>query len=164
VLIAKARRVRSLFRRVTGASSTQLSNSSPAAARRQSRRDDHQMTVYVNRQDMTAPNATFATLTSPERDIIRYNRASKVYDVKVADYALVTGKDHQKNESDGSLRKRTRTHLQPATPFRCERLSRSAARIRGRRPPFNSALPFTEKRIANGELATIAKIVMRKCQ
>ncbi len=53
-------------------------------------RDDHQMIVYVNRQDMTGTERTFANAYVPGEDIIRYNHASKVYDVRVGDYALVS--------------------------------------------------------------------------
>ena len=52
----------------------------------------------VNRQDMTGTERTFANAYVPGEDIIRYNRASKVYDVKVGDYALVTAKNHEENE------------------------------------------------------------------
>jgi hypothetical protein len=34
----------------------------------------------------------------PGEDIIRYNRASRVYGVAVGDYALVTAKNHEENE------------------------------------------------------------------
>src|SRR4029079_19539980 len=59
---------------------------------------DHPMNVYVNRQDMTGTERTFANAYRPGEDIIRYNRASKVYGVKVGDYALVTAKNHDENE------------------------------------------------------------------
>jgi conjugative relaxase-like TrwC/TraI family protein len=49
-------------------------------------RDDHQMKVYINRQDMTGPERTFANSYRPGDDTIRYNRASKVYKVQVGDY------------------------------------------------------------------------------
>src|SRR5204863_2541636 len=61
-------------------------------------RDDHQMIVYVNRQDMTGTERTFANAYVPGEDIIRYNRNSKVYGIEVGDYALVTAKNHQENE------------------------------------------------------------------
>src|SRR5260370_27070388 len=50
------------------------------------RREDYQMDVYVNRQDMTGTERTFANSYVPDEDIIRYNRASKVYGVEVGDY------------------------------------------------------------------------------
>src|SRR5260370_33834886 len=59
---------------------------------------DHLMTVYVNRQDMTGTERTFANAYVPGEDIIRYNRASKVYGVEVGDYGLVTAKNHADNE------------------------------------------------------------------
>jgi conjugative relaxase-like TrwC/TraI family protein len=120
-------------------------------------RDDHQMTVYVNRQDMTGTERTFANAYVPGQDIIRYNRASKVYDVEVGDYALVTAKNHKENEIT--------VHFENAREltYNPQRLSgvsvyREAQRefAEGDRIQFRA--PFTEKRIANGELATIAKI------
>src|SRR5207237_10090956 len=61
-------------------------------------RDDHQMTVYVNRQDMTGTERTFANAYVPGEDILRYNHASKVYGVEVGDYSRVTAKNHKENE------------------------------------------------------------------
>jgi conjugative relaxase-like TrwC/TraI family protein len=118
---------------------------------------DHQMTVYVNRQDMTGTERTFANAYVPGEDIIRYNRASKVYDVKVGDYALVTAKDHKENEVTVHFESGRELTYNP------QRLSgvsvyREAKRefAEGDRIQFRA--PFTEKRVANGELATIATI------
>jgi conjugative relaxase-like TrwC/TraI family protein len=118
---------------------------------------DHQMTVYVNRQDMTGTERTFANAYVPGEDIIRYNRASKVYDVKVGDYALVTAKDHKENEVTVHFENGRQLTYNP------QRLSgvsvyQEAQRefAKGDRIQFRS--PFTEKRVANGELGTIAKI------
>lgn len=120
-------------------------------------RDDHQMIVYVNRQDMTGTERTFANAYVPGEDIIRYNRASKVYDVEVGDYALVTAKNHKENEITVHFENGRELTYNP------QRLSgvsvyREARRefAEGDRIQFRA--PFTEKRIANGELATIAKI------
>jgi len=120
-------------------------------------RDDHQMTVYVNRQDMTGTERTFANAYMPGEDIIRYNRASKVYDVKVGEYALVTAKDHKENEVTVHFENGRELTYNP------QRLSgvsvyREAKRefAEGDRIQFRA--PFTEKRLANGELATIARI------
>src|SRR5437870_13766551 len=115
------------------------------------------MTVYVNRQDMTGTERTFANAYVPGEDIIRYNRASNVYDVKVGDYALVTAKNHADNEITVHFENGGELTYNP------QRLSgvsvyREAQRefAEGDRIQFRA--PFTEKRIANGELATIAKI------
>jgi conjugative relaxase-like TrwC/TraI family protein len=120
-------------------------------------RDDHQMTVYVNRQDMTGTERTFANAYVPGEDIIRYNRASKVYGVEVGDYALVTAKNHKENEITVHFENGRELTYNP------QRLSgvsvyREAERefAEGDRIQFRA--PFTEKRIANGELATIGKI------
>lgn len=120
-------------------------------------RDDHQMTVYVNRQDMTGTERTFANAYAPGEDIIRYNRASKVYDVEVGDYALVTAKNHKENEITVHFENGRELTYNP------QRLSgvsvyREAERdfADGDRIQFRA--PFTERRIANGEFATIAKI------
>src|SRR5712692_2937441 len=61
-------------------------------------RDDHQMTVYVNRQDMTGTERTFANAYVPGEDVLRYNHASKVYGVEVGEYSHVTAKNHKENE------------------------------------------------------------------
>lgn len=121
------------------------------------RRDDHQMTVYVNRQDMTGTERTFANAYVPGEDIVRYNRASKVCDVKVGDYALVTAKNHKENEITVHFENGRQLTYNP------QRLSgvsvyREAERefAEGDRIQFRA--PFTEKRVANGELGTIAKI------
>src|SRR5437660_1481220 len=68
-------------------------------------RADHQMTVYVNRQDMTGTERTFANAHVPGEDIIRYNHASKVYGIEVGDYALVTSKNHKDNEITAQFEK-----------------------------------------------------------
>jgi ATP-dependent exoDNAse (exonuclease V) alpha subunit len=115
------------------------------------------MTVYVNRQDMTGTERTFANAYVPGEDIIRYNRASKVYGIEVGDYALVTAKDHKENEITVHFESGRELTYNP------QRLSgvsvyREARRefAEGDRIQFRA--PFTEKRVANGELATIAKI------
>jgi conjugative relaxase-like TrwC/TraI family protein len=120
-------------------------------------RDDYQMTVYVNRQDMTGTERTFANAYVPGEDIVRYNRASKVYDVKVGEYALVTAKNHAENEITVHFENGRELTYNP------QRLSgvsvyRETQRefAEGDRIQFRA--PFTEKRVANGELATIAKI------
>jgi ATP-dependent exoDNAse (exonuclease V) alpha subunit len=115
------------------------------------------MTVYVNRQDMTGTERTFANAYIPGQDIVRYNRASKVYGVEVGDYALVTAKNHKENEitvhfENGRELTYNPQRLSGVSVYREEQ--REFAE--GDRTQFRA--PFTEKRVANGELATIAKI------
>jgi len=119
--------------------------------------DDYQMTVYVQRPDMTGTERTFANAYVPGEDIIRYNRASRVYQVKVGDYALVTANHHEQNAitvrfEDG----RDLTY----NPARLSGVSvyREAMREFSEGDRIQFRAPFTEKRVANGELGTIAKI------
>jgi conjugative relaxase-like TrwC/TraI family protein len=118
---------------------------------------DHQITVYVNRQDMTGTERTFANAYRPGEDIIRYNRASKVYGVKVGDYALVTAKNHTENEITVRFENGRQLTYNPqrlsgvSVYYRAQREFAEGDRIQFR-------APLTERRVANGELATITKI------
>src|SRR5437016_4898682 len=106
---------------------------------------------------MTGTERTFANAYVPGEDILRFNHASKVYGVEVGDYALVTAKNHKENEIT--------VHFENGREltYRPQRLSgvsvyREAERdfAEGDRIQFRA--PFTEKRGANGEVATVAKI------
>jgi ATP-dependent exoDNAse (exonuclease V) alpha subunit len=120
-------------------------------------RDDHQMKVYVNRQDMTGTERTFANSYRPNEDIIRYNRASKIYKVKPGDYASVMAVNHEKNEitvrfANGRTLTYDPTRLSGVNVYnKAERSFADGDRIQFR-------APFAEKRIVNGELGTINKI------
>jgi ATP-dependent exoDNAse (exonuclease V) alpha subunit len=115
------------------------------------------MMVYVNRQDMTGTERTFANVYVPDEDIIRYNRASKVYGFSVGDYARVTTTNHEKNEitvqrSDGQEITYNPARLSGVNIYReSDRMFAEGDRIQFR-------APFTEHRIANGELGSIARI------
>ena len=120
-------------------------------------RDDHQMKVYINRQDMTVTERTFANSYRPGEDTIRYNRASKVFKVKVGDYATVTATNHEKNEitvrfANGRTLTYDPTRLSGVSVY--SEAERSFAE--GDRIQFRA--PFAEKRIVNGELGSITKI------
>jgi ATP-dependent exoDNAse (exonuclease V) alpha subunit len=120
-------------------------------------RDDHQMKVLVNRQDMTGAERTFANAYRPDEDIIRYNRASKVYKVKPGDYASVMAVNHERNEltvrfANGRTLTYDPTRLSGVSVY--NKAERSFAE--GDRIQFRA--PFAEKRIVNGELGTINKI------
>jgi hypothetical protein len=115
------------------------------------------MMVYVNRQDMTGTERTFANAYVPDEDVIRYNRASKVYGFSVGDYARVTATNHEKNEitvqsADGQEITYNPARLSGVNVYR--ESNRTFAE--GDRIQFRA--PFTEHRIANGELGSIAKI------
>jgi conjugative relaxase-like TrwC/TraI family protein len=120
-------------------------------------RDDHEMKVYINRQDMTGAERTFANAYRPEEDIIRYNRASKVYKVQPGDYASVIGVNHERNEltvrfANGRTLTYDPTRLSGVSVY--NKAERSFAE--GDRIQFRA--PFAEKRIVNGELGSITKI------
>jgi conjugative relaxase-like TrwC/TraI family protein len=120
-------------------------------------RDDHQMNVYVNRQDMTGAERTFANAYRPEEDIIRYNRTSKVYKVKPGDYASVIGVNHERNEltvrfANGRTLTYDPTRLSGVSVYnKAERFFAEGDRIQFR-------APFAEKRVVNAELGTINQI------
>lgn len=118
---------------------------------------DHQMTIYVNRQDMTGTERTFANAYATDEDIIRYNRASKVYGFKVGDYARVTAKDHARNEitvrtEDGREVTYNPTRLSGVNVYQ----ERERDFAEGDRIQFRA--PYAEQRVANGELGTIKHI------
>lgn len=122
---------------------------------------DQQMMVYVNRQDMTGTERTFANAYVPDEDIIRYNRASKVYGFSVGDYARVTATNHEKNEitvqrSDGEEITYNPARLSGVNVYRESNRGFAA----GDRIQFRA--PFTDHRIANGELGSIGKISEEK--
>jgi ATP-dependent exoDNAse (exonuclease V) alpha subunit len=120
-------------------------------------RDDHQLSIYVNRPDMTGTERTFANSYVPSEDIIRYNRASKVYQVNVGDYAIVTGNNHEKNEISVHLEGGRELTYNPQRLSGVSVYWESTREFsEGDRIQFRA--PFTEKRVANGELGTIAKI------
>src|SRR5258706_11013174 len=120
-------------------------------------RDDHQMTVYVSRQDMTGTERTFANSYLPGEDIIRYNRASKVYQVEVGDYARVTAANHEKNEITVSLKDGRELTYNPSRLSGVSVYKEAQRDIaEGDRIQFRA--PFTDRRVANGELGTIAGI------
>ena len=118
---------------------------------------EQQMKVYVNRQDMTGPERTFANSYRPGEDIIRYNHASKVYKVNVGDYAKVTGTNHETNEltvrfDNGRSLTYDPTRLSGVSVYKeAERDFAEGDRIQFR-------APFTDKRIVNGELGSITKL------
>ena len=118
---------------------------------------DQQMMVYVNRQDMTGTERTFANAYVPDEDVVRYNRASKVYGFSVGDYARVTATNHEKNEitvrrDDGEEITYNPARLSGVNVYReSNRMFAEGDRIQFR-------APFAEHRIANGELGTIEQM------
>src|SRR5882672_2330129 len=106
---------------------------------------------------MTGTERTFANAYVPDEDIIRYNRASKVYGFSVGDYTKVIATNHEKNEitvqrSDGQEITYNPARLSGVNVYReSNRMFSEGDRIQFR-------APFTEHRIANGELGEIRQI------
>lgn len=115
------------------------------------------MTIYVNRQDMTGTERTFANAYIPDEDIVRYNRDSKVYEFKAGDYAKVISANHAKNEitvqtDDGREVTYNPARLSGVNVYQeRDRLFSEGDRIQFR-------APFAEHKVANGELGTIKQI------
>jgi ATP-dependent exoDNAse (exonuclease V) alpha subunit len=120
-------------------------------------RNDQQTTIYVARPDMTGPERTFANSYRPFDDIIRYNSASKVHNVKAGDHARVIETDHETNRitvrfPNGRKLTYNPTRLSGVSVYyEAERAFAEGDRLQIR-------APFRAKRIANGELGTITKI------
>lgn len=120
--------------------------------------DEEQATkVYVNRQDMTGAERTFAGSYVPGEDVVRFNRGSRVYGVRAGDYARVTATDREKNMitammEDGRELTYNPARLQGVSVYReGERLFSEGDRVQFR-------APFKKHRIAGGELGTVSKI------
>jgi ATP-dependent exoDNAse (exonuclease V) alpha subunit len=120
-------------------------------------RNDQQTTVYVSRSDMTGPERTFANSYRPFDDIIRYNSASKVHNVKAGDHARVIETDHETNKITVRFLNGRKLTYNPtrlsgvSVYYEAERAFAEGDRLQIR-------APFRAKRIANGELGTITKI------
>jgi conjugative relaxase-like TrwC/TraI family protein len=120
-------------------------------------RDDHELKVYVNRQDMTGTERTFANSYRPGEDIVRYNRASKVFKVDVGEYAKVLDTNHEQNEitvrfDDGRILTYDPTRFSGVSVYNeAERIFAEGDRIQFR-------APFADKRIVNGELGSITRL------
>jgi conjugative relaxase-like TrwC/TraI family protein len=117
-------------------------------------RADYPMMIYVNRQDMTGTERTFANAYIPDEDVVRYNRASKVYGFKQGDYARVTATNHTKNEitvqtDDGREITYNPARLSGVNVYQ----ERDRVFSEGDRIQFRA--PFAEHRVANSELGTI---------
>lgn len=120
-------------------------------------RRDHVTEVYTARQDMTGAERTFAGAYVPDEDVIRYNRASKVYGVGVGDYGRITATDHRQNTitvrmEDGREITYNPARLSGVSVYReAERAFSEGDRIQFR-------APLSDRRVAGGELGTVEKI------
>jgi conjugative relaxase-like TrwC/TraI family protein len=120
-------------------------------------RQDHVTEIYTARQDMTGAERAFANSYVPDEDVVRYNRASCVYGVKVGDYGRVTATDHEQNTitvrmEDGREITYNPARLQGVSVYReGKRLFSEGDRVQFR-------APFKKHRVAGGELGTVSRI------
>jgi conjugative relaxase-like TrwC/TraI family protein len=117
-------------------------------------KEDHRVSVLINRADMTKTERTFAGAYEPG-DIIRYNHSSKSF--RVGDYAKVISHDSNNNLIVRLLRDNSEFTYDP------RRLSGVSVYIEAERDFAAGDLiqfraPLAEKRIATGELGTILEI------
>jgi len=120
-------------------------------------RQERATEVHTPREDMTSAARASADSYVPDEDVVRYNRASRVYGVKVGDYGRVTATDHEQNTitvgmEDGREITYNPARLQGVSVYREER----RLFAEGDRVQFRA--PFKKHRIAGGQLATISKI------
>jgi len=120
-------------------------------------REDRQTSVLLNREDMTGVERTFASSYVPDEDVIRYNRVSKVFAVKVGDYSRVVATDHANNTLTVRMQDGREFTYNPSRLSGVSVYKESMRQFsEGDRIQFRA--PFVEKRIANGELATFVTI------
>ncbi|MDQ3651553.1 MAG: AAA family ATPase [Acidobacteriota bacterium] len=124
-------------------------------------RGDHATSVYVNRQEMTGAERTFAGAYVPGEDIIRYNTRSKVYGVRTGEYGRMTANNYAENTITVTLESGREITYNP------QRLSgvsvyREAERefAEGDRIQFRA--PLQEHRVVNNELGRIEHIEGRQ--
>ena len=118
---------------------------------------EHETRILVLRQDMPGAERKFALSYVPHEDIIRYNKASKVYGINKGDYARVVNTSHAVNELTIQLQDGREVTYNP------KRLSgvsvyKEATRqfAVGDRIQFRA--PFPERNVKNTELGTITNI------
>lgn len=118
---------------------------------------DEETRVLVLRQDMTGAERKFALSYVPQEDIIRYNKASKVFGINQGDYGRVLRTSHADNEVTVKLQDEREVTYNP------KRLSgvsvyKEASRqfAVGDRIQFRA--PFREANVKNTELGTITNI------
>jgi conjugative relaxase-like TrwC/TraI family protein len=118
---------------------------------------EHAAKVYLERGDMTGAERASAASYLPGEDVVRFNRASKVYGVKAGDYARVAAVDRRENtltvlKEDGRELTYNPARLSGVEVYReAERPFSEGDRVQFR-------APFKKHRIGRGALGTLSKI------
>jgi conjugative relaxase-like TrwC/TraI family protein len=120
-------------------------------------RDDHELNVLVNRQDMTGTERKFALAYVPGEDVVRYNKGSKVYGVEAGEYGRVLDANHRYNTITVGLESGREITYNP------ERLSgvsvyKEAKRSFAEGDRIQFRAPYAESKVKNSELGTITEI------
>lgn len=120
-------------------------------------KDSRTLRVLLPRQEMTGAEREVAASYRPGEDVIRFNRSSKVFDVRAGDYARVVGVDGRENlltveRANGELLTYNPTRLSGVSVYQEEERAFSASE----RLQFRA--PQSEMRVANGEFGTLARM------
>lgn len=118
---------------------------------------DHQMTVLVNRQDMTGSERKFALAYVPNEDVIRYNTGSKVFAINKGDYGQVLQANHLDNKLTVQLEDGREITYNPKRLAGVSVYKRAERQFAvGDRIQFRA--PFADVKVKNTELGTITDI------
>jgi conjugative relaxase-like TrwC/TraI family protein len=120
-------------------------------------KDSRTLRVLLPRQEMTGAEREVAASYKPGEDVIRFNRASRVFDVQAGDYARVTEVNGRENlltveRTNGETLTYNPTRLSGVSVYREEEREFSV----GERLQFRA--PQSEMRVANGEFGTLARL------
>ncbi len=121
----------------------------------------HATTVYVNWQQMTGAERTFAGAYVPGEDIIRYNTRSKVYGVKASVYGRVTANNYAENTITVQLENGREITYNPQRLSGVS-VSRESERQFSEGDRIQFRAPLQEHRVANSELGRIEQIEGRQ--
>jgi conjugative relaxase-like TrwC/TraI family protein len=122
---------------------------------------EYETRVLVLRQDMTGAERKFALSYVPHEDVIRYNKASKVYGVNKGEYARVLNTSHIDNELTVQLQDgREITYNPKRLSGVCVYKEATRQFAVGDRIQFRA--PFREANVKNTELGTITDVTQGK--
>jgi hypothetical protein len=113
--------------------------------------------ILVNRMEASGPERSLASSYYPDKDIIKFNRTSKVYGIKAGDEGRVVASDHELNTitvafADGRTVRYNPARLSGVTLYR----EAERAFAEGDRVQFHA--PIKEQGVTGGRLGVIEQI------
>ena len=114
----------------------------------------HTIQVLAPRQDLTGPDRAWAARYAPG-DVVRYSKKSQVYGVKAGEYATVIRADAKANQLTVAANGRELTYDPTRLKASVYRPAERSFAV-GDRVQFTQ--PYTEKKVANRQLGTIAAV------